>query len=125
MKKSNIIVLALSTLLVVCNALPMNNHVENKKEVGISQKEASKKKSKKDKRKTQQQRQEPEIKQEPPKIIPMEQPPKEVELPDDFGIVMEPEEPEPIELPDPNENNRNIFDEIFNSDSDNWDDSNI
>ena len=30
MKKSNIIVLALSTLLVVCNALPMNN-VENKK----------------------------------------------------------------------------------------------
>lgn len=84
-----------------------------------------KKKSKKDKRKNQQQRQEPEIKQEPPKIIPMEQPPKEVELPDDFGIVMEPEEPEPIELPDPNENNRNIFDEIFNSDSDNWDDSNI
>ena len=48
MKKSNIIVLALSTLLVVCNALPMNNHVENKKEVGISQKEASKKKSKKE-----------------------------------------------------------------------------
>ena len=47
MKKSNIIVLALSTLLVVCNALPMNNHVENKKEVVISQKEASKKKSKK------------------------------------------------------------------------------
>ena len=84
-----------------------------------------KKKSKKDKRKNQQQRQEPEIKQEQPKIIPMEQPPKEVELPDDFGIVMEPEEPEPIELPDPNENNRNIFDEIFNSDSDNWDDSNI
>ena len=84
-----------------------------------------KRKSKKDNRKNQQQRQEPEIKQEPPKIIPMEQPPKEVELPDDFGIVMEPEEPEPIELPDPNENNRNIFDEIFNSDSDNWDDSNI
>lgn len=84
-----------------------------------------KKKSKKDKRKNQQQRQEPEIKQETPKIIPMEQPPKEVELPDDFGVVMEPEEPEPIELPDPNENNRNIFDEIFNSDSDNWDDSNI
>ena len=84
-----------------------------------------KRKSKKDKRKNQQQRQEPEIKQEPPKIIPMEQPPKEVELPDDFGIVMEPEEPEPIELPDPNENNKNIFDEIFNSDSDNWDDSNI
>lgn len=48
MKKSNIIVLALSTLLVVCNALPMNNHVENKKEVVISQKEASKKKSKKE-----------------------------------------------------------------------------
>lgn len=68
-----------------------------------------KKKSKKDKRKNQQQRQEPEIKQEPPKIIPMEQPPKEIELPADFGIVMEPEEPEPIELPDPNENNRNIL----------------
>ena len=48
MKKSNIIVLALSTLLVVCNALPMNNHVESKKEVVISQKEASKKKSKKE-----------------------------------------------------------------------------
>ena len=48
MKKSNIIVLVLSTLLVVCNALPMNNHVENKKEVVISQKEASKKKSKKE-----------------------------------------------------------------------------
>ena len=47
MKKSNIIVLALSTLLVVCNALPMNN-VENKKEIVISQKEASKKKSKKE-----------------------------------------------------------------------------
>ena len=47
MKKSNIIVLALSTLLVVCNALPMNNHVENKKEAVISQKEASKKKIKK------------------------------------------------------------------------------
>ena len=47
MKKRNVIVLALSTLLVVCNALPMNNHVENKKEVVISQKEASKKKSKK------------------------------------------------------------------------------
>ena len=47
MKKSNIIVLALSTLLVVCNALPMNNHVENKKEVVISQKEVSKKKTKK------------------------------------------------------------------------------
>ena len=59
------------------------------------------------------------------KLIPLEQPPKEVEPPDDFGFVMEPEEPEPIELPDPNENNRNIFDEIFNSDSDNWDDSNI
>ena len=48
MKKSNIIVLALSTLLVVCNALPMNNHVESKKEVVISQKEVSKKKSKKE-----------------------------------------------------------------------------
>ena len=41
-EKSNIIVLALSTLLVVCNALPMNN-VENKKEIVISQKEAIKK----------------------------------------------------------------------------------
>ena len=47
MKKSNIIVLALSTLLVVCNALPMNNHVESKKEAVISQKEVLKKKSKK------------------------------------------------------------------------------
>lgn len=48
MKKSSIIAIGLSTLLVVCNALPMNNHVENKKEVVISQKEASKKKSKKE-----------------------------------------------------------------------------
>ena len=47
MKKSSIIAIGLSTLLVVCNALPMNNHVENKKEVIISQKEVSKKKSKK------------------------------------------------------------------------------
>ena len=47
MKKSNIIVLALSTLLVVCNALPMNNHVESKKAAVISQKEVSKKKTKK------------------------------------------------------------------------------
>ena len=47
MKKSNIIVLALSTLLVVCNALPMNNHVENKKEEVISQKEASKRNQRK------------------------------------------------------------------------------
>ena len=47
MKKSNIIVLALSTLLVVCNALPMNSHVENKKAAVISQKEVSKKKTKK------------------------------------------------------------------------------
>ena len=47
MKKSNIIVLALSTLLVVCNALPMNNHVENKKEVIISQKEVSKRNQRK------------------------------------------------------------------------------
>ena len=47
MKKSSIIAIGLSTLLVVCNALPMNNHVENKKEEVISQKEASKKKSKK------------------------------------------------------------------------------
>ena len=39
MKKRNVIVLALSTLLVVCNALPMNNHVESKKEAVISQKE--------------------------------------------------------------------------------------
>ena len=46
MKKSNIIVLALSTLLVVCNALPMNN-VENKKEIVISQKEASKRNQRK------------------------------------------------------------------------------
>ena len=47
MKKRNIIVLALSTLLVVCNALPMNSHVENKKAAVISQKEVSKKKTKK------------------------------------------------------------------------------
>ena len=47
MKKRNIIVLALSTLLVVCNALPMNSHVENKKAAAISQKEVSKKKTKK------------------------------------------------------------------------------
>ena len=47
MKKRNIIVLALSTLLVVCNALPMNSHVENKKSAVISQKEVSKKKTKK------------------------------------------------------------------------------
>ena len=44
MKKSSIITIGLSTLLVVCNALPMNNHVESKKEEVISQKEASKKK---------------------------------------------------------------------------------
>ena len=47
MKKRNVIVLALSTLLVVCNALPMNNHVESKKAAVISQKEVSKKKTKK------------------------------------------------------------------------------
>lgn len=47
MKKSSIIAIGLSTLLVVCNALPMNNHVESKKEVIISQKEVSKKKTKK------------------------------------------------------------------------------
>lgn len=47
MKKSSIIAIGLSTLLVVCNALPMNNHVESKKEEVISQKEASKKKIKK------------------------------------------------------------------------------
>ena len=47
MKKSNIIVLALSTLLVVCNALPMNSHVESKKEVIISQKEYQKRKRRK------------------------------------------------------------------------------
>lgn len=47
MKKSSIITIGLSTLLVVCNALPMNSHVENKKAVVISQKEISKKKIKK------------------------------------------------------------------------------
>lgn len=47
MKKSNIIVLALSTLLVVCNALPMNNHVESKKEVVISQKRHQKRNQRK------------------------------------------------------------------------------
>ena len=35
MKKSSIIAIGLSTLLVVCNALPMNNHVESKKEEGL------------------------------------------------------------------------------------------
>ena len=47
MKKSSIIAIGLSTLLVVCNALPMNSHVENKKAAAISQKEVSKKKTKK------------------------------------------------------------------------------
>ena len=47
MKKSSIIAIGLSILLVVCNALPMNSHVENKKAVVISQKEISKKKIKK------------------------------------------------------------------------------
>ncbi len=47
MKKSSIIAIGLSTLLVICNALPMNSHVENKKAVVISQKEVSKKKTKK------------------------------------------------------------------------------
>lgn len=47
MKRSNIIVLALSTLLVVCNALPMNNHVESKKEVVISQKRHQKRNQRK------------------------------------------------------------------------------
>ena len=47
MKKSSIIAIGLSTLLVVCNALPMNNHVESKKAAVISQKEVSKKKTKK------------------------------------------------------------------------------
>lgn len=37
MKKSSIIAIGLSTLLVICNALPMNSHVENKKAVVISQ----------------------------------------------------------------------------------------
>ena len=47
MKKSSIIAIGLSTLLVVCNAPPMNSHVENKKAAAISQKEVSKKKTKK------------------------------------------------------------------------------
>lgn len=49
----------------------------------------------------------------------------DIDLPDDFGIVMEPEEPLPSDLPDINSDSGNIFDDLFNSDSDNWDDSNI
>ena len=49
----------------------------------------------------------------------------DIDLPDDFGIVMEPEEPLPPDLPDINSGSGNIFDDLFNSDSDNWDDSNI
>lgn len=49
----------------------------------------------------------------------------DIDLPDDFGIVMEPEEPLPSDLPDINSGSGNIFDDLFNSDSDNWDDSNI
>ena len=48
-----------------------------------------------------------------------------IDLPDDFGVVMEPEEPLPSDLPDINSDSGNIFDDLFNSDSDNWDDSNI
>lgn len=52
----------------------------------------------------------------------------ELELPDDFGIVIEPEEPELSDLPDINSSpsgETSVFDDLFNSDSDNWDDSNI
>ena len=49
----------------------------------------------------------------------------DIDLPDDFGIVMEPEEPLLSDLPDINSGSGNIFDDLFNSDSDNWDDSNI
>ena len=52
----------------------------------------------------------------------------EIELPDDFGIVIEPEEPELSDLPDINSSQSgetSVFDDLFNSDSDNWDDSNI
>ena len=49
----------------------------------------------------------------------------DIDLPDDFGIIMEPEEPLPSDLPDINSGSGNIFDDLFNSDSDNWDDSNI
>lgn len=52
----------------------------------------------------------------------------EIELPDDFGIVIEPEEPELSDLPDINNSpsgETSVFDDLFNSDSDNWDDSNI
>ena len=38
MKKSSIIAIGLSTLLVVCNELQMNNHLEIKKAAVISQK---------------------------------------------------------------------------------------
>lgn len=49
----------------------------------------------------------------------------DIELPDDFGIVIEPESPSITDLPDisSEEDNSGIFDELFNSDSDNWDDS--
>ena len=52
----------------------------------------------------------------------------EIELPDDFGIVIEPEEPKLSDLPDINSSpsgETSVFDDLFNSDSDNWDDSNI
>ena len=52
----------------------------------------------------------------------------EIELPDDFGLVIEPEEPELSDLPDINSSpsgETSVFDDLFNSDSDNWDDSNI
>lgn len=52
----------------------------------------------------------------------------EIELPDDFGIVIEPEEPELSDLPDINSSpsgETSVFDDLFKSDSDNWDDSNI
>lgn len=49
----------------------------------------------------------------------------DIELPDSFGIVIEQEPPSLDDLPDIDSSAGNIFDELFNSDSDNWDDSNI
>lgn len=101
-----------------------------------------KKKSRKDRRKQKKNTQNPEVQsaaktennntianpgQEKPLSEPdfAESAEPDIDLPDDFGIVMEPEEPLPSDLPDINSGSGNIFDDLFNSDSDNWDDSNI
>lgn len=104
-----------------------------------------KRKAKKDKRKnqnkqtsqvitkqpaTQESKKEEPKKENTPAAISIPEPPTEpeIELPDDFGIVIEPEEPELSDLPDINNSSsggNSVFDDLFNSDSDNWDDSNI